>query len=122
LKLFWITNYLAVNADEATRLADLDFAPEESFNTGGDLGALYAAPIAKTAGTDWKPSDGALAIYATTNAAPILLGHILPSKVVWSDGDSDFDPYEMWNTLQSATGWTDTDLGRLVRAAIPKAA
>jgi hypothetical protein len=103
-------------------LADLDFAPEESSNNGNDLGTLYATPIAKTSGTEWKPGDGHLAIYATTNSDPILLGHLLASKVVWFDGDSDFDPYEMWNTLGNATGWSDTDLGRLIRGTIPKVA
>jgi hypothetical protein len=120
MKLHWITNYVAVNLDQAIKLADLDYAPEESSSTGDDVGALYAALIAKTSGTEWKPGDGHLVIYATTNSDPILLGHMLASKVVWSDGDSDFDPYEMWNTLRNATGWTDTDLGRLIRAAIPK--
>ncbi|WP_433975850.1 hypothetical protein [Tunturiibacter lichenicola] len=113
MKFSWITNYLAVNEDRATKLADLDFAPEESFNSGVDLGVLYAAPIAKTSGTKWKLSDGTLAIYAATNADSILLGHMLATEVVWCDGDSDFDPFEMWKTLRIATGWTDTDLGRV---------
>ncbi len=119
MKLQWITSYLAVNADRAIKLANLDYAPEESSATGGDLGVLYAAPIAKTAGIEWKPGQDELAIYATTNADPILLGRLLASKVAWCDGDSDFDPYEMWNTLSIATGWADTDMGRIVRAAIP---
>jgi hypothetical protein len=121
MKPIWITNYVAVNADRAIKLADLDYAPEEAPG-GEDLGILYAAPIAKTSGIEWKPGDGDFAIWATTNADPILLGRILASEVVWCEGDSDFDPYEMWNTLRIATGWTDTDQGRLVRAALPSTA
>lgn len=118
MKLHWITNYLAVNEDRAVKLADLDYAPEEAANTGDDMGVLYAAPISKTCG-EWKPGDGELAIYATTKSDPVLLGRMLESDVVWCDGDSEFDPYAMWNTLQIATGWSDTDMARLIRAAIP---
>jgi hypothetical protein len=120
LKLHWITNYIAVNADRAIKLANLDYSPETSSSTGRDLGVLYAAPIAKTSG-EWKPGVDELAIYATTNSDPILLGRTHASKVVWCDGDSDFDPYEMWATLRIATGWTDSELGRLVVAAVPSA-
>lgn len=120
MKLHWITSYVAVNEDGAVKLADLDYAPEEASNTGDDMGGLYAAPISKTSG-EWKPGAGELAIYATTKSDPILLGHMLDSKVAWCDGDSEFDPYAMWNTLRSATEWSDTEIGHLIRAAIPSA-
>jgi hypothetical protein len=77
-----LTNSLTVDRFCAVKIADLNF--KEESGRPDDQGALWIAPVIKTG---WDAPAGLLALYASTNGDPILLGQIEDGDLTWVNGN-----------------------------------
>lgn len=86
----WLTNYVQVDRYARVRLARLEYAPQS--NRPDDCGGLYIAPVTQVRGGE-VPA-GQLAIFATTNGGPTLLGYITDGNIQFvraTDRESGMD-------------------------------
>lgn len=74
----FVSQSVAVDQFCAVKLADLTYT--EGSSRPDDCGSLWVAPIVWAA---WGAPLGILALYATTNGDPILLGQIEDGEVLW---------------------------------------
>lgn len=124
MKPYYITNTIAIDPAFALCLASLVYKPGS--NRPDDCGSLYVAPVCAAI---WDAPAGVLALYASTNGDPILIGQIEDREITWIDeNNSDTFPEHMRTALESAC-WLDdkqpnehaAELCELVRSAIPPA-
>jgi hypothetical protein len=126
MKHYHITNSLAVNAAFALRLASLDYDPGS--NRPDDAGSLYVAPVSKSS---CEAPVGLLAIYASTNCDPILVGQVEDGDVTWFDHSEHSEGLsDSMNEVLARACWLDeqipneaaAELAEIIRNALPEIA